>query len=123
MHVIASILREIGRHSDALVLQKEVVDFYQRVLPHNDPRIGSVAQCSAFCVVFAVICNHVMTGSAMHDLGRAYGVLNRHADSLIVREKTLAFRRLHLPENHPDTGAAADKMNLNPTEFVFEEVS
>ncbi len=122
-HVIATILREIGRHNDALVLQKEVVDFYQRVLPHNDPRIGNAAQCSAFRAVFAVICNDVMTGRAMHDLGRAYGVLNRHADSLIVREKTLEFRRLHLPENHPDIGVAADKMDLNPTEFVVGKVS
>ena len=47
MHVIASILREIGRHSDALVLQKEVVDFYQRVLPHNDPRIGTTRHRAA----------------------------------------------------------------------------
>jgi hypothetical protein len=40
MHTIASTLRELGRNNDALVLQEEVVDFYKRVLPHNDPRIG-----------------------------------------------------------------------------------
>ncbi len=59
----------------------------------------------------------------MYDLGRVYGALDHHADALIVREKTLDFRRLYQPENHPDTGAAADKMDLNPTVAAFEEVS
>jgi hypothetical protein len=40
MHAIAAILRELGRYNDALVLQEEVVGFYKRVLPPNDPRIG-----------------------------------------------------------------------------------
>jgi hypothetical protein len=57
----------------------------------------------------------------MHDLGRVYGTLNRHADALIVREKTLEFRRLHLSKNHPDIGAA-DKMDFNAA-VAFEEVS
>jgi hypothetical protein len=48
MHAIAAILRELGRYNDALVLQEEVVDFYKRVLPPNDSRIGTVALCSAF---------------------------------------------------------------------------
>jgi hypothetical protein len=43
MHAIAALLRELGRYNDALVLQEEVVDFYKRVLPSNDPRIGTVA--------------------------------------------------------------------------------
>ncbi len=109
MHVIASILRELGRNDDALVLLEEAVSFYKRVLPHNDPRIGTMALCSAFRLDFAVCCHDLMTGSAMHDLGRVYGNLDRHSDSLIVREKTLEFRRLHLPGNHPHTGAAAEK--------------
>ena len=49
MHTIAATLRELGRYHEALVLQEEVVSFYKRVLPHNDPRIGTAAQCSAFC--------------------------------------------------------------------------
>jgi hypothetical protein len=59
----------------------------------------------------------------MHDLGGVYSALNRHADALIVREKTLEFRRLHLPENHPDTGVVAYKMDFNPTAVVCEQVS
>lgn len=59
----------------------------------------------------------------MHDLGRVYGALNRHADALVMREKTLKFQRLSLPENHPDKGAAADKMYFNPAAVVFEEES
>jgi len=57
----------------------------------------------------------------MHDLGGVYSALNRHADALIVREKTLEFRRLHLPKNHPYIGAG-DKMDFNPA-VAFEEVS
>jgi hypothetical protein len=68
-----------------------------------------VAQYSVFHLVFGVLCNDVMAGSAMHDLGRVYGALNRHAEAVVVREKTLEFRRVHLPENHPHTGAAAEK--------------
>jgi hypothetical protein len=61
----------------------------------------------------------------MHDLGRVYGALNRHADALVVREKTLKFQRLHLPENHTDIGAAADKMDFNPAPaaVAFEDES
>ena len=49
-----------------------------------------------------------MTGSAMHDVGRVYSALNRHTDALVVREKTLEFRRLYSPENHTHIGAGAD---------------
>ncbi len=60
----------------------------------------------------------------MHDLGRVYSALNRHADALVVREKTLQFQRLYLPENDPDTGAAADKMDyFNAAAVAFEEES
>ena len=55
----------------------------------------------------------------MHDLGRVYGTLNRHADALIVREKTLEFRRLHLPKNHPYIGAG----NLRVTKWILIQQS
>ena len=62
MVVTATILRELGRYNDALVLQEEAVDLYKRVLPPNDPRIGTVAQSSAyfFCSVFALVCFHAL---------------------------------------------------------------
>ncbi len=60
MHTTASILRELGRYNDALVLQEEAVDFYNRVLPPDDPRIGTVSQCSAFRIVFALLCFHAL---------------------------------------------------------------
>ena len=41
VHTVADILRELGRYNEALVLQEEVVDFYKRVLPYSDPRIGT----------------------------------------------------------------------------------
>ena len=59
----------------------------------------------------------------MHDLGGVYSALNRHTDALVAREKTLKFQRLYLPENDPDTGAAADKIDFNAAAVAFEEES
>ena len=56
MVVTATILRALGRYNDALVLQEEVVDFYKRVLPPNDPRIGTVAQRSAYFFAVSLPC-------------------------------------------------------------------
>ena len=56
MHIIAFTLRELGRNNDALVLQEEVVDFYKRVLPHNDPRIGTARHRAAPFVAFSLPC-------------------------------------------------------------------
>ena len=43
-------------------------------------------------------------GTAMHNLANTYDDLGRHQDALVLREKTLEFRRRVLPENHPDIG-------------------
>ena len=40
----------------------------------------------------------------MNNLAYRYGALGRHQDALVLREKTLEFRRRVLPENHPDIG-------------------
>jgi len=44
-------------------------------------------------------------GAALHDLANTYSALGRHQDALVMKEKTLEFRRRVLPENHPDIGA------------------
>ncbi len=41
----------------------------------------------------------------MNNLANTYLALGRHQDALLMREKTLEFRRRVLPENHPDIGA------------------
>jgi hypothetical protein len=41
----------------------------------------------------------------MSNLAATYSDLGRHHDALVMKEKTLEFRRLVLPENHPDIGA------------------
>jgi hypothetical protein len=41
----------------------------------------------------------------MNNLANTYFALGRHQDALLMREKTLEFRRHVLPENHPDIGA------------------
>jgi hypothetical protein len=37
---LASIYRALGRHQDALVLLKQMLEFRRRVLPENHPDIG-----------------------------------------------------------------------------------
>ncbi len=44
-------------------------------------------------------------GQAMCNLANTYSALGRHQDALVMKEKTLEFRRRVLPENHPDIGA------------------
>jgi hypothetical protein len=41
----------------------------------------------------------------MGNLANTYSDLGRHQDALVMGEKTLEFRRLVLPDNHPDIGA------------------
>ena len=43
-------------------------------------------------------------GYAMHNLAGTLRALGRDQDALELREKTLEFRRLVLPGNHPDIG-------------------
>jgi hypothetical protein len=43
-------------------------------------------------------------GTAMHNLAATYSELERHQDALVLKEKTLEFRRRVLPENHPEIG-------------------
>ena len=40
MSNLAAIFILLGRHQDALVLQKKALDFQRRVLPENHPNIG-----------------------------------------------------------------------------------
>ena len=40
----------------------------------------------------------------MGNFANSYSDLGRHEEALAMREKTLAFRRRVLPENHPDIG-------------------
>ena len=44
-------------------------------------------------------------GDAMYNLAITYSALGRHQDALVMKEKTLEFRRRVLPENHPEIGA------------------
>jgi hypothetical protein len=44
-------------------------------------------------------------GIAMGNLAATYSDLGRHQDALVMKEKTLEFRRRVLPENHPNIGA------------------
>ena len=39
---LANINAVLGRHTDALVMQEKVLEFFQRVLPEDHPDIGDV---------------------------------------------------------------------------------
>jgi hypothetical protein len=45
MHNLASAYHELGRYSDALALQKEALEFRQRIMPGDHPSIGDIDVC------------------------------------------------------------------------------
>jgi hypothetical protein len=47
MAKLAKILHALGRHKDALEMQKEALEFMRRVLPENHPDIGEKAMLGA----------------------------------------------------------------------------
>ena len=42
MNNLAVTHSDLGRYSDALVMQEKVLEIYQRVLPEDHPNIGDV---------------------------------------------------------------------------------
>ncbi len=44
----------------------------------------------------------------MHSLSFTYGLLERHAEALVLEEQVLEIRRRVLPEDHPDIGEFAE---------------
>ncbi len=56
-------------------------------------------------VGLALVLTRSVLGQAMSNLANTYSALGRHQDALLLKEKTLEFKRRVLPENHPDIGA------------------
>ena len=56
-------------------------------------------------------------GIAMGNLAATYSALGRHQDALVLKEKTLDFRRRVLPENHPDIGTSCFNISLSYHQF------
>ena len=50
---------------------------------------------------------------AVSNLANTYGALGRRQDALVLKEKTLDFRRRVLPENHPDIGTSCFNISLS----------
>ena len=69
MNNLALAYSSVNRHSEALQLKKETLQFFQRVLPGNDVRIGK----------------------AMYNLAFTYTGLNRHSEAVDMGEATLYF--------------------------------
>ena len=90
---------ELGRYRDALELQEKTLEFRRRVLPENHPDIGIYGGWFVWCKVMLVD-----AGNDMNNLAKTYHSLGRFQDSLALQEKTLAFFRRVLPENHPTIG-------------------
>ena len=51
-----------------------------------------------------MVLTRAVLGAAMGNLALTYSALGRHQDALVLKEKTLEFRRRVLPENHPEIG-------------------
>ncbi len=100
---LASTYSAFGRHQYALVMREKTLEFRRRVLPENHPDIGAtsllVLSNRSGGLTFSAV------GDAMSNLAATYSDLGRHKDALVMKEKTLEFRRRVLPENHPDLGA------------------
>jgi hypothetical protein len=56
-------------------------------------------------VGLALVLTRSVLGQVMSKLANTYSSLGRHQDALLLKEKTLEFKRRVLPENHPDIGA------------------
>jgi hypothetical protein len=98
---LAAVFSEQGRHDEAVVICEAVFEFRRRTLPQNHLQIGLMV-----VVFFDLTCNLTRSDSdqAMSNLALAYSALGRHQDALVLKEKTLEFRRRVLPKNHPDMG-------------------
>ena len=102
---LSSILSKQGRSNDAVVLQEAFLKHMPRLVPENDPNIGTANICSRFIVLLSWMLTLAALGMAMSNLAVTYSDLGRHQDALAMEEKTLEFRRRVLPPNHPDIGA------------------
>jgi tetratricopeptide (TPR) repeat protein len=100
---LAATYSDLGRHQDALVMKEKTLEFRRRVLPENHPDI--CATCVLRLIDVDVEVTISALGDAMNNLAATYSALGRHQDALVMKEKTLEFRRRVLPENHPDIGA------------------
>ncbi len=101
MNALAVTYGELGRDQDALVLLEKTLEFQRRVLPENHQDIGVMRSC---LLIVRVTLTRSVLGTAMGNLAGTYCKLGRDQDALVLREKTLEFRRRVLPENHPDIG-------------------
>ena len=52
---LARVLKDQGRHNEAVVMQESVLEFMRRVLPADHPDIGEGRVWSAACVLVLVI--------------------------------------------------------------------
>ena len=102
MNNLADTYSALGRHQDALELQEKTLEFRRRVLPQNHPDIGVMR---LRLLILLVILTRWVLGVAMCNLANTYGALGRNQDALVLKEKTLEFRRLVLTANHPHIGA------------------
>ena len=103
----------LGRHQDAMAMQRKTLEFRLRVLPENHPDIGATRlRCCLICDS-----SHVYPGKSLGTLAEAYSELGQHKDALEMQERLLHILRNVLPENHVDIAMLLSHMSVSYMEL------
>ena len=100
---LAQTYQKLGRCREALALQEKTLEFFQRVLPENHPRIGVRWLHLEIMRVLLIF----TSGEMMGNLAVFYGENGRNEDALDMDQRALEFQRRVLPEDHPNIGLSA----------------
>ncbi len=88
--VIGNVLRDQGRHEEAVEFGERALEISRRVLSEDDAGRG--------------VC--------MNNLASTYRALGRHKDALVMKENDLEFKRRVLPPDHPDIGISMNNLAI-----------
>ena len=86
--VMGSVLRDQGRHGEAVEFEERALDISRRVLPPGHPNIITY----------------------MSNLANTYTILGRNEDALTMKECVLEFRRRVLPPDDPEIGHSMNNL-------------
>jgi tetratricopeptide (TPR) repeat protein len=130
--VMGHVLRDQGRHEEAVEFEEKSFEISRRVLSEDDTDRGVYMNNlaitygdlgrheDALAMQESVLefrqrvlpPNHPDIGDSMNNLALTYGALCRHEHALAMQESVLEFRRRVLPPNHPDIGSSMNNLAL-----------
>jgi tetratricopeptide (TPR) repeat protein len=128
--VMGNVLRDQGRHKEAVEFGERALEISRRVLREDDARRGEYM--GNLAITYGYLGRHVDAlamqesvlefrrrvlppdhpdiGRSMGNLAITYGALGRHVDALAMQESVLEFRRRVLPPDHPDIGSSMSNL-------------